>query len=80
VSFSSEAKSELCQVKLDKKCCTLAELYGVLLYCNTFSSREVRIITASVDFAQRLPKLLKKALNLSFDILPPEREMSKRSL
>ena len=80
MSFSSEVKAELCQLRADKKCCALAELYGVLLYCNTFSSREIRIITASPDFARRLPRLLKKALNMSFDILPPDREMAKRSL
>lgn len=43
MSFSSEAKAELCQQRPDKKCCALAESYGVLLYCNTFSAQEIRI-------------------------------------
>ena len=47
MSFSSDAKAELCRAKIDKKCCAVAESYGVLLYCNTFSQTEVRIITAS---------------------------------
>ena len=55
MSFSSEAKAELCQQRPDKKCCALAESYGVLLYCNTFSAQEIRIITASPEFAARLP-------------------------
>ena len=67
MSFSSQAKAELCQQKPDRKCCALAESYGVLLYCNTFSPREIRIITASGDFAQRLPRLFRRAFNLSFD-------------
>jgi len=54
MSFSSDTKAELCQAKIEKKCCAVAESYGVLLYCNTFSPREIRIITASDDFAQRL--------------------------
>ena len=29
MSFSSEAKAELCQQRPDKKCCALAESYGV---------------------------------------------------
>lgn len=70
MSFSSDTKRELCQTRLDKKCCAIAESYGVLLYCNTFSAKEIRIITASPDFAQRLPKLLRRAFGLSFDILP----------
>ncbi len=79
MSFSSNAKAELCQAKIEKKCCAVAESYGVLLYCNTFSPREIRIITASADFAQRLPKLFKKAFNVSFDSLPPESAAGKRS-
>lgn len=70
MSFSSEAKAELCQQKPDRKCCALAESYGVLLYCNTFSPREIRIITASSHFAQRLPRLFRRAFGLSFDSLP----------
>lgn len=70
MSFSSEAKAELCQQRPDRKCCALAESYGVLLYCNTFSAREIRIITASSHFAQRLPRLFRRAFNLGFDSLP----------
>lgn len=70
MSFSSEAKAELCLQKLDRKCCALAESYGVLLYCNTFSAREIRIITASTHFAQRLPRLFRRAFNLGFDSMP----------
>lgn len=72
MSFSSGAKRELCAPRPDKKCCALAECYGVLLYCNTFSAREIRIISASADFAARLPRLFKKAFGLGFDALPAE--------
>ena len=79
MSFSSNAKAELCQAKIEKKCCAVAESYGVLLYCNTFSPREIRIITASADFASRLPKLFKKAFNLGFDVQPKEGAAGKHS-
>lgn len=72
MSFSSDAKAELCQSRADKKCCAVAESYGVLLYCSTFSAQEIRIITASAELAARLPRLFKKAFSLSFDILPKE--------
>ena len=80
VSFSSQAKAELCQTRPDKKCCAVAESYGALLYCNTFSSREIRLITASADFAARLPRLFKRAFGLSFDQLPPTEGAGKKSL
>ena len=79
MSFSSRAKAELCQLRIDRKCCAIAESYGVLLYCNTFSAREIRIITASPDFAARLPRLFRKAFGLGFDTLPREDCNGKRS-
>ena len=48
----------------------LAEAYGVLLYCNTFTPSEVRIITENPEFAARLPKLFHKAFSLRFDQMP----------
>ena len=80
MSFSSEAKRELCALRLSKKCCALAESYGALLYCNTFSAREIRLITASPHYAARLPALFKKAFGVSFDVLPLEDASGKRSL
>ena len=79
MSFSSEAKAELCQQRPDKKCCALAESYGVLLYCKTFSAQEIRIITASPEFAARLPRLFKRAFGLGFDVLPKEGTAGKSS-
>ena len=65
MSFSSEVKSELCRSNpVQRLCCALAECYGILLYCNTFSAREVRIITGSNSFAVRLPKLFKRAFDV----------------
>jgi len=72
VSFSSEVKTELCRVDLHRHCCARAEAYGVLLYCNTFSPREIRIITEHPDFAQRLPRLFHRAFGLEFDRVPEE--------
>ncbi len=79
MSFSSDAKAELCRAKLDKKCCAVAESYGVLLYCNTFSAGEIRIITASDAFAARLPRLFRRAFSVSFDVQPDENARGKRS-
>ncbi len=79
MSFSSKVKAELCSAKLDKRCCAMAEAYGVLLFCRSFSPKEICIVTASDDFAYRLPRLFKKALGVKFDSLPPENAKGKRS-
>ena len=55
---------------MQKSCCARAEAYGILLYCNTFSAAEVRIITENPNFAARLPKLFHRAFNLRFDRQP----------
>lgn len=79
MSFSSDAKAELCLQKIDKKSHAAAECYGVLMYCNTFSPTDIRIITASADFAQRLPRLFRRAFSVEFDYLPDEGCRGKRS-
>ena len=71
-SFSFKAKSELCRTAVQRLCCTRAECYGVLLYCNTFTMQEVRIITENQEFAARLPRLFHRAFNVKFDRLPAD--------
>ena len=72
ISFSGSAKNEICRVFPQKQCCALAECFGILLYCNSFSANQIKIITESRDFAQFLPKLFKKAFSINFDVVPDE--------
>ena len=69
-SFSGSAKTEICRSLPQKRCCALAECFGVLLFCNSFSYESVRVITESREFAALLPQLFKKAFGVSFDIHP----------
>ncbi len=71
-SFSYKAKAELCRTAVQRLCCARAECYGVLLYCNTFTMQEVRIITENPEFAARLPRLFHRAFSVKFDRLPAE--------
>lgn len=70
VSFSSSAKAEICRAFPQKKCCALAQCFGILLFCNSFGAKGIRIITESREFAQNLPKLFKKAFGIGFDFAP----------
>ena len=74
MSFSSDIKTELCAAPLADKALAAAEAYGVLLFGRTFSQREVRIVTASDAFADRLPKLFFRA----FGVRLPEPDRSGR--
>lgn len=66
-SFAYKVKSELCRQPVSRQCCARAEAYGVLMFCNTFTAVEVRIITENPEFAARLPRLFQRAFGLKFD-------------
>ena len=70
MSFSTNVKEELCRGALSRKCCARAEAYGVLLFCHTFDTSGIKIVTGSPAFARRLPELFKSAFRVSFDRLP----------
>ena len=70
VSFSSAAKAEVCRNFPQKHCCALAQCFGILLFCNSFGAGGIKIITESREFAWILPKLFKKAFDVSFDTFP----------
>lgn len=70
ISFSGSAKAEICRVIPQKRCCALAQCFGIALFCNSFSPDGIKIITESREFAQSLPKLFKKAFDLEFDSYP----------
>ena len=72
MSLSANVKSELCRPEVEKGCCALAEAMGALLYANTFSADGIRIVTESRDLGLRLPRLFRKGLGVSFDLLPEE--------
>ncbi len=70
MSFSSDAKAEICRGKPENDSCALAECYGALLFCSTFTASGIRISTTSRAFAARLVSLFKRTFRLGFDVLP----------
>ena len=74
MTFSAQVKQELCKQGMSRRCCVQAEAYGILLFCNTFHTRQVRIITESPQLKQRLPQLFRKAFRVDFDSQPPQEE------
>lgn len=72
MSFSGNAKAEICKASPQNHCCALAQCFGILLYCNSFHADCIRIITESREFANILPKLFKKTFSLTFDQIPED--------
>lgn len=77
VSFSAGAKAEICRAVPQRRCCAIAQCFGVLLFCNSFTAESIRIITESREFSLLLPKLFKKAFGLTFDVQPDEETKGK---
>ena len=77
MSFSGNAKAEICRYNPAKHCCAMAECFGILLFCNSFRADGIRIITESREFAQILPKLFRKAFGIAFDLVPEEETAGK---
>jgi DNA-binding protein WhiA len=67
MSFASETKTELCRSPMNRACCVRSELYGVLLFCNTFSAGELRVLTEHRGFLQRTERLLRRAAGVEAD-------------
>ncbi len=70
VSFSASAKAEICRAVPQKHCCALAECFGILLFCNSFTPEGVKIVTESRELAYILPKLFARAFDVEFDCFP----------
>ena len=70
VTFSGGVKTEICRVLPLRPCCALAECFGILLFCNSFTSESIRIVTESREFAQNLPRLFERAFDVEFDSYP----------
>ena len=79
MSYSYNTKAELCRLTPESNCCAVSECYGMLLFGNTFSMREIRIVTGNKILGKRIVDLFLSAFKTSFDIMPDEDESGKQS-
>ncbi|MFQ9411398.1 MAG: hypothetical protein ACLR1T_10565 [Evtepia gabavorous] len=62
-----EVKAELCRESWAGSAAPRRRPAGCCCTCNRFSLSEVKIVTESPAFAQRLPGLFRKAFGVEFD-------------
>ncbi|MCL2078249.1 MAG: DNA-binding protein WhiA [Oscillospiraceae bacterium] len=77
-SYSYNTKIELCKLPCERDCCAAAEAYGMLLFANTFSRREIRIITGNKSLGKRIIDVFMMAFKTSFDTMPDEEHIGKQ--
>jgi len=79
MSFSFDTKTELCKSAQRDKCCIAVECYGMLLYGNTFSAREIKLITGNQKLGQRFAEQFSSAFSIAFDIQPEPEKTGKQA-
>ncbi len=80
MTFSSKVKAELCREFPSSRCCCTAMCYGMLLYGSVFTSREIRIISASDELHSFMPRLFRRTFGFGFDSISEKKtENSRRS-
>lgn len=71
MSFSNDVKNELVKNPLGGSCCNLAEIYGILMNCTTFSCEKIRISVENPMIAKRIQHLFVR----TFGIEPPAQKI-----
>ena len=79
MSFSYNTKTEICRFLPEGKCCAIAECYGMLLFGNTFSAREIRIVTGNQNLGNRIVERFSRAFAISFDTVPETGKAGKQA-
>lgn len=67
MSFASSVKDELCKISVNKDCCKVSELYGILLMSQVFSHTHIKISAENQNIIKRIQFLFKKNLNINID-------------
>ncbi len=58
MSFSQNAKNDLCGQSIKKRCCKISLLYGMLLFSGTFTENRIKLVTETEAVANLLSGLL----------------------
>ncbi len=56
MSFASQVKTELCSVRT-ARCCSIAQIYGILLFAKRFSSANICLQTENIEVADMFSRL-----------------------
>ncbi|MBQ5810354.1 MAG: DNA-binding protein WhiA [Clostridia bacterium] len=67
MSFSAEVKNELCRIR-QKKCCDMAECYGMLALSRCFTKDNISLLTEHEETALRFSKLLRDCFGVDTKI------------
>lgn len=84
MSFSSETKSELAQVGVEKRCCMLAEISGFMRMCGTIrlagpGKVNLRLLTENAAAARKMIKLLKEYFGIKIELVISKNQMMKKN-
>lgn len=68
MSFSFDAKCEMCEGVIKKDCCKEAQLYGMILFAQNISNDCLKLVTENVIVVNVLNELASKVIGVYFEL------------
>jgi DNA-binding protein WhiA len=83
MSFSSDVKNELSRVNIDKKCCTLAQIAGLIRVCGSVKifgggKLELKISTENAAIARLFLKRIKSYFGVGANLQIAQRPIQRK--
>jgi len=80
MSFSQEAKNDLCGQSVKKRCCKISLLYGLLMFSGLFTNNRIKLITETEGVANLTAGLLHSLAGVESNLYVTEKKSSADSM
>ena len=74
MSFSQDAKNDLCTQSIKKRCCKTSLLYGMLLFSGVFTGNRIKLITETEGVANLVAGLLHSLAGVESNLYVSEKK------
>ena len=74
MSFSQDAKNDLCTQSIKKRCCKISLLYGMLLFSGVFTGNRIKLITETEGVASLVAGLLHSLAGVESNLYVSEKK------
>lgn len=80
MSFSQEAKNDLCTISLKNKCCKASLLYGMLLFSGIYTGTRIKLITETEGVASLFSGLLHSLADVEANLYISEKKSGEERI
>lgn len=80
MSFSQDAKNDLCTISLKNRCCKVSMLYGMLMFSGTFTENRIKLITETEGVASLVSGLLHSLAGVESNLYVSEKKSGEERI